>query len=343
MTPAATEHCLPVRHVAEVEQQERVPWLIDQLFLESAVGILAGAPKSWKTWLALDLALSVATRTPVVGTYEVPAAGAVLLFAAEDTPQAVRARLSGMAAQRGLSLEHAPIHLVLAHSLRLDRQEDQVRLDATVAHFQPRLLVLDPFVRLSRIDENSSQEVSAVLAYLRALQRERQVSILVVHHTRKASTSDARAGLALRGSGDFWAWSDSTLYLRRQDDAVQLLVEHRSAEDPSPIHLELDTNAEHGPYLRVKPAAMETTPSSPTSDPPLAERIVDYLAGGHAPCRLDALRGALKVRMQTLVGELRQLEQQQRIRRDAKGWIVGLMKMPGETESSSAGMQLDKG
>jgi AAA domain len=340
MTPVATENTLPVRHVAEIEEQTRVPWLIDQLFLQSAVGILAGAPKSWKTWLALDLALSVATRTPVVGTYQVPAAGAVLLFAAEDTPQAVRARLSGMAAQRGLSLERAPIHLVLANSLRLDRHEDRERLEATVARFEPKLLVLDPFVRLSRIDENSSQEVSAVLAYLRSLQRQLGVSILVVHHTRKASTSDGRAGLALRGSGDFWAWSDSTLYLRRHDDAVQLLIEHRSAEDPSPISLELDTNAQHGPYLRVKHAAMETTTQS---DKPLTERIIDYLAGVRVPCRLEIIRGALKVRMQTLVGELRQLEQQHRVRRDAKGWIVTLMKMPGETESSSAGMQLDKG
>jgi hypothetical protein len=340
MTPVATERCLPVRHVAEVQEQERVPWLIDPLFLDSAVGILAGAPKSLKTWLALDLALSVATRTPAVGTYPVPAAGAVLLFAAEDTPPAVRARLRGMAAQRGLSLEQAPIHLVLAHALRLDQEEDQQRLDATVARFEPKLLVLDPFVRLSRIDENSSQEVSSVLAYLRALQRQRQVSILVVHHTRKASPNEGRAGLALRGSGDFWAWSDSTLYLRRQEEAVQLLVEHRSAEDPAPIHLELDTTAECGPYLRVKRGAID---SELPSERPLAERIVDHLAGGQAPCRLDALRAALKVRMQSLVAELRRLQQQQRVRRDAKGWTVSLMKMPGETESSAAGMQLDEG
>lgn len=335
----STEKMLPVRHVAEIEAQAKVPWLIEQLFLESAVGILAGAPKSWKTWLALDLALSVATRTPVVGTYQVPAAGAVLLFAAEDTPQAVRARLSGMAAQRGLSLEHAPIHLVLANSLRLDRHEDQMRLEATVARFAPKLLVLDPFVRLSRIDENSSQEVSAVLAYLRALQRAEQVSILVVHHTRKASTSDARAGLALRGSGDFWAWSDSTLYLRRRDEAVQLQIEHRSAEDPPPVSLELDAEAECGPYLRVTQAAIEVEPSAK----PLNERIVDYLASVRTPCKLEVLRGVLKVRMQTLIDELRQLEQQQRVRRDAKGWIAISVKMPGETESSSAGMQLDKG
>lgn len=322
MTPLATERILPVRHVAEIEAQERVPWLIEGLFLESAVGILAGAPKSWKTFFALDLALSVATGTPVVGTHAVPAAGAVLLFAAEDTPQAVRARLSSMAAHRGVALERAPIHLVLANSLRLDRREDQERLEATVARFAPKLLVLDPFVRLSRIDENSSQEVSAVLAYLRTLQRALSVSIVVVHHTRKAQANEARAGLALRGSGDFWAWSDTTLYLRRRDHVAQLLVEHRSAEDPPPLYLELDGEAAHGPYLRISQQAAQT--ESVTPNKPLAERIIDHLRSSPAPCRLDDLRAALKVRMQTVLAELRQLEQQQRVRRDAKGWMLNL-------------------
>jgi len=34
-----------------------------------------------------------------------------------------------------------------------------------VARLQPRLLILDPFVRLHRIDENASGEVAPLLAY----------------------------------------------------------------------------------------------------------------------------------------------------------------------------------
>ncbi|MBK8999599.1 MAG: AAA family ATPase [Myxococcales bacterium] len=50
---------------------------------------------------------------------------------------------------------------------------DQRRLHKTLAALRPRLLVLDPFVRLHRIDENSAAEVSAVLAFLREVQRAR--------------------------------------------------------------------------------------------------------------------------------------------------------------------------
>jgi RecA-family ATPase len=45
---------------------------------------------------------------------------------------------------------------------------------------QPRLLILDPFVRLHRIDENASGEVAPLLAYLRELQRQHDVAVLVV-------------------------------------------------------------------------------------------------------------------------------------------------------------------
>jgi RecA-family ATPase len=63
--------------------------------------------------------------------------------------------------------------------------KDQQRLHHTVAAISPRLIVLDPFVRLVRIDENRADEVSAVLGFLRQLQREHDVAVLVVHHARK--------------------------------------------------------------------------------------------------------------------------------------------------------------
>ena len=158
---------LTVQQIAQIQQQTSVPWLIEGLWVQQGVGFLCGSPKSYKTWLALDLALSVASKTDALGAYPVAESGTVLLFIAEDPPVAVRCRLAGMAEQRGVSLTQIPIHLVMHRSLRLESHQDQVRLRATVERYRPKLLVLDPFVRLSAIDENSSMEVSSVLASLR--------------------------------------------------------------------------------------------------------------------------------------------------------------------------------
>ena len=84
---------LPVQMVSELEEQQGVPWLVEGLWTQQGVGLLCGSPKSCKTWLALELALSVASKTPVLGKYEVNDPGAVLLFAAEDAPAMVRDRL----------------------------------------------------------------------------------------------------------------------------------------------------------------------------------------------------------------------------------------------------------
>jgi AAA domain len=118
--------------------------------------------------------------------------------------------------------------VITAPNLRLDLDSDRNNLADTVAHLQPRLLILDYFVRLHRIDENASGEVAPLLAYLRELQRRYGVAVLVVHHARKGAGT-ARAGQALRGSSGFHAWGDTNLYLRRDGDDLTLTVEHRAA------------------------------------------------------------------------------------------------------------------
>jgi hypothetical protein len=86
----------------------------------------------------------------------------------------VRRRLDGICAAAGLGLADLDVQVITAPTVRLDLAADRRSLDATVAEWHPRLLVLDPFVRLHRIDENASGEVAPLLAYLRELQRDEQ-------------------------------------------------------------------------------------------------------------------------------------------------------------------------
>ncbi len=333
---------LPVQRVSELQEQQGVPWLIEGLWTQQGVGLLCGSPKSCKTWLALELAVSVASKTAVLGRYEVLDPGGVLLFAAEDAPAMVRSRLLGIAEQRALSLEGLPIHLVMQRSLRLESKKDQARLQATVARYQPKLLVLDPFIRLSSIDENSSMEVSAVLAYLRALQTEYGVAILVVHHARKSGGHGAAAGLALRGSGDFWAWGDSNLYLNRKQEKLQLTIEHRCAATPEPVALELSDEGPGGPFLRLCDAVLPEL----SEQQPLISRVLAALRSAGGTRRLDDLRADLRVRMQSVVDALRKLEAGDRVKRVAGGWeiVVDQIRInPGETEAGSAEEQPAKG
>ena len=306
---------LPVAHayrLADCPEEQR--WLVTGLWSEQAVGIVGGEPKCGKSFLALDLAVAVATGTPCLRGFPVARPGRVLLYAAEDAPHVVRRRLEGICAAAACELKDLDVHVITAATVRLDQAADRSRLEQTIAQWKPRLLILDPFVRLHRIDENASGEVAPLLAYLRALQRQYQLAVLVVHHARK-SAGRMRAGQALRGSSEFHAWGDSNLYLRRTGGALTLTIEHRAAPSPPPITLAL---AQHGDALALEIVSATVAPATaPTS---LDERITTAIRDAPRPLPIRELRALCRVRNETLYERLTALADTGQIVRGPEGY-----------------------
>ena len=136
---------LPVQRAAELAvQPPEQTWLIQDLWGQNAVGIIGGAPKCCKSWLGLDMALSVASATPCLGRFRVPTQGPALVFLAEDSLAAVRARLEGLCAHRHLDIRALNLYVITAPSLRLDHGPDRQLLEAMLARLNPRILLLDP-------------------------------------------------------------------------------------------------------------------------------------------------------------------------------------------------------
>ncbi len=191
--------------------------------------------------------------------------------------------------------------MITASSLRLDLEADRARLEETVATLKPRLLILDPFVRLHRIDENVSGEVAPLLAFLRELQRRHATAIAVVHHARKGAGT-VRAGQALRGSSEFHAWGDSNLYLRRDtDDRIALTVEHRAAAAIAGITLEL---AQRDDALALRPVLGDPQPNRSVHPESIDQRIASVLADASQPRPFSDLRASCRVRATTLYERL---------------------------------------
>lgn len=305
---------LPVVRVGEIASEDNAPrWLVEQLWGISSVGVIGGAPKCSKTWLGLDIALSVATGTPCLGKYDVPEPGPVLVYLAEDALPVVRERVQGMARHRGLDLAGVEIHVITAPTLRLDCDPDRTRLLATVQRLAPRLLLLDPLVRLHGIDENHAGEVAGLLAYFRSLQRRFDLSVLLVHHTRKNAAGGVAAGQGLRGSSDIHAFGDSNLYLRRTKDHLVLSSEHRAAPASPPVYLELVVTHAETTHLEVI-AELENQKRRS-----LQEQVLDLLAQGAVVTRAK-LRDALAVKNERLGQALESLERAGRLSRTSDGW-----------------------
>lgn len=287
-----------------VDRPEQQRWLIEGLWADEAVGIIGGEPKCCKSFLALDMAVSVASGRPCMRHFRVARTGRVLLYAAEDALHIVRSRLDGICGAAGVCLEDVDVQVITAARLRLDHDEDRRRLSETVAALRPVLLLLDPFVRLHRIDENVSGEVAPLLAYLRDIQRRFCVSVALVHHARKGA-GKVRQGQALRGSSEFHAWGDSNLYLRRHGEQLRLCAEHRAAPSMSDVSLTLATD-EQAVALAVvgTPPTTSVEVATGAYDPQLARKVHVALVEAGKPLTVVALRHACRVRTQTLTRAL---------------------------------------
>jgi hypothetical protein len=306
--------------VAAAKLPTRAPehrWLVEGLWGAEAVGIIGGEPKCGKSFLALELAVSVASGTACLGRFPVARAAHVLLFAAEDPPHVVRERLDGITTARALTLTGLPLYVITAPCVRLDHPDHCDRLIATVEKVQPALLVLDPFVRLHAIDENAAAEVAPLLAYLRHLQRQFHLAVALVHHARKDAAARTRPGQALRGSSEFHAWGDSNLYLRRRESLLRLSIEHRAARAPDDLTLELCADP-----LGLRIVDTPSTADSPPDFSSPAHRIEQVLVTAAVPLGVRELRALCRMRSETLCATLDALTAAGRVVRSADGYTL---------------------
>jgi len=280
---------------------------VDDCWGEGAVGFICAIPKAGKTWLAIDLAVSVASGAPFLGCFPVQNPGPVLAFAAEEPGYALKERAAAIAAAKGLDLDRVPLGVISEPSLLLDDPSHARRLADTVEKFKPRLLLLDPLVRLHHSNENDAGQISSLLGSLRDLNRRFQTAIVLVHHLRKSEA--ASPGLALRGSIDLYAWADSCLSLVPRGDLRLLFAEHRSNPAPRPLLLRLAANPPH----------LELAEPQKTDDA-LPDRIIETLR--QHPATAATLRARLGVRNETLGHTLASLEADGRINRKNRHWTV---------------------
>ena len=308
-------------------------WLVEGLWSDLAVGILGGEPKCCKSFLALDVAVSVASGAPCLRQFPVRRTGPVLLFPAEDALTVVRQRLDGICSAAGVPFDPLPVQVITAHSLRLDSDQDRQLLANTVQNLHPVLLILDPMIRLHRVDENDASHIAPLLSYLRQLQRQFQVAVMLVHHARKDSNSQ-RPGQALRGSSELHGWGDSNLYMRRKGDQLTLTTEHRAA--PSQEHIPLQL-AQSGSACALSVIAASPASAPEAGTQPL-ERVRQALAQSDTPLPVQRLRQLCGMRMTTVCDSLDQLQQQGCLTHTTQGYQL---KSPAKSPPVSLSRPID--
>ncbi len=186
-------------------------WAVPGLVAEG-VTLLAGQPKIGKSWLALNLAVSVATGGTALGKVAVDS-GRVLYLALEDTPRRLASRLRKVLGRDGapglLAFDTVWPALTDGGTERLDRW--------LTAHPDARLVIVDVFARIRGASPNNNASAYdadyLAMSRLKTLADRHAVALLVVHHTRKMAADDFLNEVS--GTNGLAGSADAVLVLKR--------------------------------------------------------------------------------------------------------------------------------
>lgn len=225
---------------SELDSKSNNKWLIERLMPESSTCLIAGDPKTRKSWMAGELLVAIATGTPCFGTYPVNKTGRVMMIQGEDSEAIIKDRLETIAKARGASINGlANVSIVAGQSFALDNAEHFESMRQTVMLARPLLIIFDPLVRLiPNTAEGSTSQMSKILTKLRILQRESGASILLVHHNKTSKSKNAADNI--RGSSDLRSWYDAAYFLTKPVGHVtQVTFEFKAFQEQPDFFFEL--------------------------------------------------------------------------------------------------------
>ncbi len=204
-------------------------WVVPGL-LPQGLCILAGKPKVGKSWLALDLSVSIATGTQTLGKFETNKSD-LLHLSLEDTPQQFKKRLQSVLAggikppKNALFFDtwpNAENHGLIALKRKLDENENI------------SFVVIDTLAKIRQANKkggNLYQEDYNAIGALKAIADDYGICLLVIHHLRKSKGDDPMDEIS--GSTGISGAADTLMVIKRKlgtNDGV-LYVSGRNVEE----------------------------------------------------------------------------------------------------------------
>lgn len=182
-------------------------WLVDGWMLDSSIMIVAAPPQRYKTWLSIDLAISVASGLPFLDNYTVNRTGKVLVIQQEDYGARLFARFNAIEksklarAELEITLEDDgfisnyniadQIYFHESSEFTLDDDKLIDDLEKRIVETNAVLCIIDPFYSLSAETKDYYATIaSKIRAKIKKIRNKTGCAFLFIHHTRKNGGAD---------------------------------------------------------------------------------------------------------------------------------------------------------
>lgn len=186
--------------VDQILDRKLPPWILRRVVRQGELLVVFGPPACGKTFLVLDIVLSVAMGFDWRGYSTKP--GAIVYFAGEGVG-GLGMRILAWAMEHGVDARSLDVR-VLPHAIAFLEEDEFQQLLRSVAELDPKplVIVVDTLARyMVGADENSAQDMGQFVDRCAHLVRVTGATVIVVHHSSKGARVE-RGSSALRGAAD---------------------------------------------------------------------------------------------------------------------------------------------
>ncbi len=273
-----------------------VSWLVSDWLPDQSITFLVSPPESYKTWILLDLAVSISSGKPFLGKYEVASTGPTLIIQQEDSHSGLTDRLALIMEQKlGLTAEidgddwqiptipDLPIYIHPSRMLKFDDKRVLEELEKQINIIKPKVVLIDPLYSTTSGADNYMADLAGKMMVLKEWRDKYGCSFVIAHHSKKNLDPDSTAREDSWGSQFLNAFLEAGWQIRRNPKLAQneIVVRRHSKVmgNQPPISLVFDISTVHPMKYKVEARSYEIAPAGETRQPAQAN-ILDMLKDG---------------------------------------------------------------
>lgn len=179
-----------------------IDWLIPGWLPDKTINFVISAPGTYKTWLLLDLAVTVAMGGKFLGTVPCRMDGPVFLIQQEDHHGQTAERIEVIRQSKVSELmqdtpdvltmdlpKAIPLYIHTDRQLRFDSKEAMDGLVENIEKIRPKLVIIDPLYSAASTDDYMAKSVEQMFI-LKELRDKFGVTFVIAHHTNKGGSED---------------------------------------------------------------------------------------------------------------------------------------------------------
>lgn len=299
-----------------------VHWLVDDWLPDASITFLVSPPESYKTWLLLDLAVSVSAGVPFLGRYRVNNPGPTMIIQQEDSHAGLTDRLALIVEQKTGSMEDIdgdewripvmpdlPIYVHPSRMLRFDDERVLGEMEKQIEAIRPRVVLIDPLYSTTSSVDGYMADLANQMMVLKTWRDRYGCSFLIAHHSRKNIDPDSTAREDSWGSQFLNAFLEAGWQIRRNprlaDNEVVVRRHSKVMGNQPPVSLTFDISTVHPMHYRVDVRDYQSAPGQGQRRPAQAS-LLDIIQEG--PMTQAELVQATGKNRSTVSRQIRQLE-----------------------------------